>query len=166
MTRFLGPLALFTREHRGQAERMDGPENPDGIENLSTSECWRLLREATVGRVAVVRDGAPDLFPVNHIVDRGTVIYRTGPGALFTSTPHQDVAFEVDGFDEEAAWSVVLHGRATESSQITDLIDSFTLPLAPWQPGDKPRFVRIEPSEVSGRRFQRIHHGELAQASS
>ncbi|MGB3594138.1 MAG: pyridoxamine 5'-phosphate oxidase family protein [Ornithinimicrobium sp.] len=145
---------------------MNGTENPDGIEILAPSDCWRLLRAATVGRVAVVRDGVPEIFPVNHVVDHGTVVYRTGPGALFEATLHQDVAFEVDGFDDAVAWSVVLHGRATESSRITDLIDSFALPLAPWQSGPKPRFVRIEPSGVSGRRFPRVQHDALTQASS
>ncbi len=85
---------------------------------------------------------------------------------MFTATLHQDVAFEVDGFDDHAAWSVVIRGRASESRQITALIDSFSLPITPWQPGAKPRFVRIEPSEVNGRRFQLVKHGAVAQASS
>ncbi len=145
---------------------MDGTENPDGIQNLTASECWQLLREATIGRVAVVRDGESDIFPVNHVVDHGTVVYRTGTGTLFKATLHKDVAFEVDGFEDDTAWSVVLHGRASESRQITQLIESFNLPVAPWQPGAKPRFVRIEPSEISGRRFQVVGRGALAEVPS
>lgn len=149
-----GPLALFSARHLAHSEVMDGPENTDGIEHLSTSQCWQVLREAAVGRVAVVRDGKPDIFPVNHVVDHGTVVYRTGTGTMFEATLRHDVAFEVDGFDDDAAWSVVLHGRASEQTQITALIDSFSLPVAPWQSGAKPHFVRIEASEVSGRRFR------------
>lgn len=125
------------------------------IEHLSSSECWALLRRATTGRVALVHDGTPDIFPVNHVVDHGTIVYRTGTGALFQATLHQDVAFEVDGHDNEPmqAWSVVVRGRTTERRHITDIVDSLELPIAPWQQGPKPRFVRIEPRQVTGRRF-------------
>ena len=35
-----------------------------------------------------------------------------------------------------------------------ELFDAAELPLFPWHASPKPRFVRIEPSEISGRRFQ------------
>ncbi|MGB3686005.1 MAG: pyridoxamine 5'-phosphate oxidase family protein [Ornithinimicrobium sp.] len=129
------------------------PSSP--IEHLSESDCWKFLRATTTGRVAVIRDGAPDIFPVNHVVDHGSVVYRTHVGLLFRATLHHDVAFEVDGYDAEAkqAWSVVLRGMATEGRQITDIMEALELPLAPQQPGAKPRIVRITPREVSGRRF-------------
>ena len=140
------------------------PSSP--IEDLSESECWKLLRTATTGRVAVVRDGVPDVFPVNHVVDHGTVVYRTHVGLLFRATLHHDVAFEVDGYDAETkqAWSVVMRGIATEGRQITDIMETIELPLAPQQPGAKPRIVRITPREVSGRRFTVVE--QLAENST
>lgn len=134
---------------------MDTDDGPAAIEHLSHSECWALLREAKTGRVAVTHDGSPDIFPVNHVVDHGSIVYRTGTGALFQATLHQDVAFEVDGQDPETmqAWSVVVRGRATEKLKITEIMDSLDLPIAPWQSGAKPRYVHIEPREVTGRRF-------------
>ncbi len=138
-------------------------ENSADIEHLTSSECWQLLRDATIGRVAVVRDGEPDIFPVNHAVDHGTVVYRTGTGTLFKATLHKNVAFEVDGFEDDTAWSVVLHGRASESRQITQLIESFSVPVAPWQPGAKPRFIRIEPREISGRRFKVVRPSDATE---
>jgi len=97
----------------------------------------------------------PDIFPVNHVVDHGTLVYRTADSTLFRATLHRDVAFEVDGHDAQTrkAWSVVVHGWASEGRQLTDVVESLQLPLAPWQPGAKPHVVRIEPHTVTGRRF-------------
>jgi len=36
---------------------------------LNTSESWSLLRDEAVGRLAVVVDDQPEIFPVNHPVD-------------------------------------------------------------------------------------------------
>jgi hypothetical protein len=67
----------------------------------------------------------------------------------------QGVAFEVDGYDAEhgEAWSVVLKGRAAELERMQDVFDACDLPLFPWLASPKPRFVRIEPDSVTGRRF-------------
>ena len=128
---------------------------PPVIHELTASESWRLLREAAVGRLAVVVDGAPDIFPVNHIVDGGSLVFRTGEGTKLWGALGQLVAFEVDGLDagSAVAWSVVVRGRATEVKQLHDVVEALELPLYPWQGGNKPRFVRIEPDAVTGRRF-------------
>ena len=47
---------------------------------MSVSQSWLLLRSAAVGRLAVVVDGLPDIFPVNHPVDHGTILFRTAQG--------------------------------------------------------------------------------------
>ena len=39
------------------------------------------------------------------------------------------------------------------SSCMQDLFEALDLPLFPWHASPKPRFVRIEPVEVTGRRF-------------
>ena len=46
-----------------------------------------------------------------------------------------------------------MKGQATEIEQMYDLFDAEDLPLFPWHAGYKHRFVRIEPTEISGRRF-------------
>ncbi len=122
---------------------------------LSVAQCWALLREAVVGRLAVLHDGLPDIFPVNFAVDRGSVVFRTGSGALYGSAAGAPVAFEVDGYDvaDATAWSVVLRGSAREVTDLDDSLDAMTLPLFPWHQGPKPRIVRIEPVSVTGRRF-------------
>lgn len=123
---------------------------------LSASECWALLRSVPVGRLAVVVDGEPDVFPVNHVVDHGTVVIRTGPGTKLTAAEHRSVAFEVDGYDAEhgQAWSVVVKGVARSVDGLYDMLDALRLPVFPWQDGPKPYFVRIEPGTMTGRRLR------------
>jgi nitroimidazol reductase NimA-like FMN-containing flavoprotein (pyridoxamine 5'-phosphate oxidase superfamily) len=124
-------------------------------EVLSTNECWALLRDSVVGRLAVTVNGDPDIFPVNPVVDHGTIVFRTTAGTKLAATKGRNVAFEVDGYDTDTAraWSVVLKGRVHEILEVEETLRALRLPLYPWQPGRKPRFVRIEPVSVTGRRF-------------
>lgn len=123
---------------------------------LSVSECWALLREAVVGRLAVCVGGQPDIFPVNPVVDHGTVVFRTAAGTKLAAAARHEVAFEVDGYDvaDATAWSVVVKGTAQEISEMQESIRALRLPIFPWHEGLKPRFVRIEPTSVTGRRFR------------
>lgn len=122
---------------------------------LPEATCWQLLREAPVGRLAVVCEGEPDIFPVNHVVDHGTVVFRSGTGTKVFAALHQCVAFEVDGYDvaDGSAWSVVVRGVGTEIRETNETISAMKLPLFPWHPGPKHRFIRIEPTSVTGRRI-------------
>jgi len=65
---------------------MTGTESPAAAEQLTATEqptvpeCWTLLRSTPVGPLAKVVDGRPDIHPVNHLVDHGTVLFRTAEG--------------------------------------------------------------------------------------
>jgi uncharacterized protein len=127
-----------------------------GITVLETNTCWDVLRSSDVGRLAVSIGNRPDIFPVNFVVDHGTVVFRTAEGTkLAAAVLGQAVAFEVDGYDADAgeAWSVVIKGRAVEIERMQDVFEALDLPLFPWHASPKHRFVRIEPDDVSGRRF-------------
>lgn len=127
------------------------------MDELSVSQCWSLLRLESVGRIAVpVADVGVDIFPVNYIVDGGSVVFRTAAGTKLTAlTEAPRIAFEADGTDDELhlAWSVVLKGEAHAVEHITEMFDTFDLDLEPWDDGRKPVFVRIRPALVTGRRF-------------
>jgi hypothetical protein len=125
-----------------------------GVE-LSAPESWALLREALVGRLGVVVDDRPDIFPVNHVVDHGSIVFRTAEGTKFTAAAGHVVAFEVDGYDVEtgSAWSIVVKGTARKVIGLPDVLDIFDLPLFPWHSAPKPHFIRIEPDSITGRRF-------------
>jgi uncharacterized protein len=134
-----------------------------GMDILDTDTCWEMLRATEVGRLGVSITDHPDIFPVNFIVDRGSVVFRTAEGTkLAAAVLGRAVAFEVDGYDREAgeAWSVVVKGRAVEIERMQDVFDAIDLPLFPWHAGPKHRFVRIEPHEITGRRFHVVRAGE------
>lgn len=105
--------------------------------------------------MAVIYDGAPEIFPVNYAVDHGTVVIRTAGGTKHEAARKRRVAFEVDGYDLDAgeAWSVVLKGRAVEVHDVDEAIEVMSLPLLPWARGSKPHLLRVVPDSVTGRRF-------------
>jgi len=126
------------------------------VTSLTAHACWALLRDSEVGRLAVVHEGAPEIFPVNFVVDHGSVVVRTGPGTkLAAAAPGTSVAFEVDGYDAAAgrAWSVVLKGQVELVQTIQEMVDTVDLPLFPWHAAPKPCYLRIVPGELTGRRF-------------
>ena len=101
----------------------------------------------------------PDIFPVNHIVDHGSLVFRTAEGTkLAAAVLGTAVAYEADGYDavRGEAWSVVIRGQAVEIERIHELLAATDLPLFPWQASPKGRFVRIEPESITGRRFHVI----------
>jgi nitroimidazol reductase NimA-like FMN-containing flavoprotein (pyridoxamine 5'-phosphate oxidase superfamily) len=127
-----------------------------GVTAVPEHTCWMLLRSVEVARLAVSVDAQPDIFPINFVVDHGTVVFRTDEGSKFAAMMSNPVvAFEVDGYDAAAqeAWSVVIQGRAEEIKQLHERIESMDLPLSPWHASLKSRFVRIVPDLISGRRF-------------
>ena len=155
MARDLGPWRrVLGAKH---ASDMNEPLDPTTV--LTEAACWGQLRQAVIGRLAVVVDGLPDVFPVNFVVDHGTVVFRTAEGTKLAAAIGRPVAFESDGLDLTTgeAWSVVLRGTAREVAQTTEVIDALTLPLFPWHRSPKPRIVRVEPEVVSGRRFTRVN---------
>jgi nitroimidazol reductase NimA-like FMN-containing flavoprotein (pyridoxamine 5'-phosphate oxidase superfamily) len=128
-----------------------------GVTILDRADCWELLGQAEVGRIAVSIRDRPYIFPLNFVVDDETIVFRTAQGTkLAAAVAGRPVVFEVDGYDSGAgqAWSVVVEGRAFEIEHMHEFFDALALPLFPWHAGPKHHFVRIEPDEVSGRRFQ------------
>ncbi|GAA3059575.1 hypothetical protein GCM10010467_08390 [Actinocorallia glomerata] len=62
--------------------------------------------------------------------------------------------FEADGIHDEEAWSVVVRGSARELRTDAELTAARELDLHPWTPTPKEHFVRIAPTEISGRHFR------------
>jgi nitroimidazol reductase NimA-like FMN-containing flavoprotein (pyridoxamine 5'-phosphate oxidase superfamily) len=132
---------------------------------LEAGECWRLLREADVGRLAVSIGDHPDIFPINHVVDRDSVVFKTVPGTkLSGAVLGRSVAFEADGYDAWSgdAWSVVVKGRAVEIETAEDIARAENLPLFAWWALPEARWVRIPADEVSGRRFHVLPESQPA----
>ena len=128
----------------------------DPVAVLTDDACWHALAATTVGRLAIAVGDDIELFPVNYTSADQSILFRTAPGSkLLALSAHPSVAFEIDGFDASAAFSVVVRGRAERLESQQDIDAADLLPLSPWIPTLKYRWVRIVPAEVTGRVFRR-----------
>jgi hypothetical protein len=135
----------------------EGAEPGRGVWELSPAECMDLLGSASVGRLGVTIDALPAVLPVNFVVSEGAVVFRTVPGTKLDAATHGAVvAFEADAYgtsEDPQGWSVLVRGLAHEVTEPDDLAAARQLPLESWAfDGGADRFVRIEPSLVTGRR--------------
>jgi nitroimidazol reductase NimA-like FMN-containing flavoprotein (pyridoxamine 5'-phosphate oxidase superfamily) len=123
------------------------------IDELDAAECWRLLETQTLGRVAVTDGTAAHLWPVNFRVRGESVLFRTDRGGKAVDiSAHPRVAFEVDGFDGDRYWSVILNGTAELRDSDEPGSHDGRAELVTQNPGVKRYFVFVTGS-VSGRRF-------------
>ncbi len=135
------------------------PVNENLVE-LSEDECLGLLGTHSVGRIAVVRDGQPLIFPVNYVLDGRIVAFRTDPGTKLAGATLARVAFQIDSTDPLSweGWSVLVKGIGTDVTDARDprskrIVSSW---LVPWAGGEKGHWVAIASPVFTGRR---IVHG-------
>jgi nitroimidazol reductase NimA-like FMN-containing flavoprotein (pyridoxamine 5'-phosphate oxidase superfamily) len=128
----------------------------DPVRELTPQECWDRVAAAPYGRLAMSVGDDVDIVPVNVVLSQGDLYFRTAPGSkLAELSANPSVAFEVDGFDAEHAFSVVVKGTAERLERQADIDAADRLPLTPWIPTLKYRWVRIRPLSLSGRDFRR-----------
>ena len=60
-----------------------------GATILPVHECWELLAGVTLGRLVTSVDGRPEIFPINYVVQRRTVLFRTAAGTKSGQHRHQ-----------------------------------------------------------------------------
>jgi len=129
--------------------------------HLGEEECADLLARTSLGRLGVVVDGRPEIFPVNHVYDAATatVAFPTNErtkvhGAL--NWPF--VAFEVDGLEPEddSGWSVLVVGHAEEITDTGEIERLSEQRKVLWHPLETVRWLRIVPTKVTGRRIQAV----------
>ena len=119
--------------------------------------CEMLLRTSPLGRLGVVVDGRPVVFPVCGVYVGGTVAFPTRPGTkLHAALTWPWVCYEVDGVsrDGQGGWSVLVQGRAEIVTDPREIELAASLRAAPWHTGDDVIWVRIVPDEISGRRIE------------
>ena len=111
-----------------------------------------------MGRLVVVRDGAPVAFPVNYTLDGRTVAVRTDAGTKLEWGTLGPVAFEVDDIDRAThqGWSVLVQGTGRD---VTEGVDAWsqglrTSGLEPWVGGDKGHWIAIASPTITGRRIR------------
>lgn len=126
------------------------------VTELPEAESWELLGNHIVGRLAATAGGVLDIYPITYVVDNHTIVFRTGPGTkLVELTINDQVVFEIDHWDEAEGYSVIVHGTAEQLDTMGEIDHARTLELQSLFPTERPRYVRIIPTRVSGRRFHR-----------
>lgn len=126
----------------------------DPVSVLSEDECWSLLSSVSLGRVVTIMGRQPEIFPVNFVTQRRTVLFRTAQGTkLYSAVMSNRVAFEADDHTVAEGWSVIVKGTAHLLSASADILDAEEAPSLPWTATFKPIYVRVNASEITGRRF-------------
>ena len=127
------------------------------LDELSLGECLRFLAGNHIGRIAVVVDQYPLVFPVNYrfidrVVDGPMLVVRARRGGS-VSEGDGHVGFQIDGIDATvgAGWSVLVRGVV----QRVDAAELADIPFAdphPWAPG-RDEWLVITPIAITGRRL-------------
>lgn len=127
---------------------------PSPVVELTLEQSWAVLDGCKVGRLVTVVDRHAEIFPINFITDGHSIVFRTAEGnKLFTVVMGANVVFEVDGWDGTGGWSVIARGPAEEVRSDSEIDHLESLPLRPWVPTVKTHWVRMTPTEVTGRQF-------------
>jgi nitroimidazol reductase NimA-like FMN-containing flavoprotein (pyridoxamine 5'-phosphate oxidase superfamily) len=130
----------------------------DYLMELPPDDCASLLASSMLGRLGVIVDGQPEIFPVNYVYDQVTdsVAFSTSPGTkLYVALNSPSVAFEVDNVDPdgEGGWSVLVVGKAQVITDSEDVARMASERCVRWGAGESLTWVRIAPSKVTGRRI-------------
>jgi nitroimidazol reductase NimA-like FMN-containing flavoprotein (pyridoxamine 5'-phosphate oxidase superfamily) len=121
---------------------------------LSEDESWWRLGGVALGRLVTTFAGEPEIFPVNYVVQDRTVLFRTAEGTkLFSAVAHSTVVFEADDHNVAEGWSVIVRGRARLLRTEAEIAKAEGAQLIPWTATLKIHYVRITPSEITGRQF-------------
>lgn len=122
---------------------------------LDDREAWRRLSSVALGRLVTSFGGQVEIFPVNFVTQDGSILFRTAEGTkLFTTVMNEHVLFEADDHTADEGWSVIVRGTAHVLSSAEEIHEAEKVVLMPWTPTEKPRFVRVTPTEITARHFQ------------
>jgi nitroimidazol reductase NimA-like FMN-containing flavoprotein (pyridoxamine 5'-phosphate oxidase superfamily) len=129
------------------------------LSNLTPDECMALLGTVALGRVGLNIRALPVVLPVNFVVVDGGVVFPTVEGTrLHAASDGAIVAFEADECESSgrAGWSVLIQGPASVVTDPVEVAKLSASELAQWAPqGSDDRFMRVDGTIVTGRRFTR-----------
>lgn len=125
---------------------------------IPEGECAALLAGSVLGRLGVVVDGRPEIFPVNHVYDErtGTIVFPTNERTKWRAALDWPwVAFEIDGMDPDHAggWSVAVVGRAEEVIDAAEIARATQRRAEHWGVPPATHWLRIVPDKVTGWRI-------------
>lgn len=140
------------------------------VSDLSEAAARRLLTRSAYGRMSFDDGTGPVIFPINHAVWQGDIVFRTETGSMLDRlTDDRPVAFEVDHIDavREAGWSVLVRGHVVAIIDPAELELIDEVDLQPWAAGEHDRWLRLVTEQVTGRMVERhrLHRPDLPNLS-
>jgi nitroimidazol reductase NimA-like FMN-containing flavoprotein (pyridoxamine 5'-phosphate oxidase superfamily) len=138
------------------------------MEELTRPQCLELLRTVRIGRLVFVHHSMPAVRPVNHLVDRETIVIRATVGAAITDVVtigggRMLVAYEADAIDtaRQLGWSVIVTGTA---ELVTDHVagQRYRSLIEPWVAGPADEVITISTEMVHGYRMVPASIAELS----
>ena len=77
------------------------------LQEIPEAECLAILDRHSLGRIAIVAGGQPQIFPVNYAMSGRIIAFRTATGSKLVHAPESRVCFEIDDYDAStgAGWS-------------------------------------------------------------
>jgi hypothetical protein len=128
------------------------------LDSMTVAECRQHLADGGIGRFLFVEPGrGPVAIPVNFRMDGDDVVFRTSTGGSVSAGLHERrVSFDVDHLDDALSegWSVLLTGKAHIITDPAGLARADALHIEPWADGDRPVYVRLSASQITGRRIR------------
>ncbi|SHJ77520.1 Pyridoxamine 5'-phosphate oxidase [Tessaracoccus bendigoensis DSM 12906] len=114
---------------------------------IEADECWALLSEAEVGRIAWQGDNGISIVPVNFRLHGQTIVFQTADGgSLARLVEPTEVAFQADDIDGESVvgWSVQVQGltRSAEAEKEGQVS---------WLAGSRPVWIAVTAGAITGR---------------
>ena len=139
------------------------------LEELPFDDCVVLLAASVIGRLGVVVDGVPEIFPVNHAVDpvTGCIVFPTNNRTKLQAALHwPKVSFEVDGLepDGRSGWSVMVIGHAELVDELGEQVRAAANRFVLWGTGPSTVWVRIVPERITGRRISAVSTATMPTA--
>ena len=138
----------------GQSRPADGPRP----EAMDAEECRACLAGGGIGRFVYASERGPVAVPVNYRMRGADIIFRTAARAGLAAASWQpQVSFEVDNLDDTLAegWSVLVSGQAMIVTTAAELAEVSQLGVTPWAGGDRDCYIKLVPSEITGRSIRR-----------
>ncbi len=134
---------------------MSAQQTEGSLEILTESECIHLLATHHLGRLAVVVEDRPLIFPVNYALGDRVVAIRTADGTKLAAARNAHVAFEIDDVEVGRGWSVLVQGVAYDITEAVDRQSELArrLRVEPLAPGSHERWLGVHPVAITGRRF-------------
>jgi hypothetical protein len=147
------------------------PLDGHGSDVVNEDECRTLLirtgESGRVGRLAINREGAPYVIPVNFSVCEEMILVRLRPGFAAYNLDGATVTFEIDHVEpySKRGWSVEVEGpaRLLTNEEAARIGRNDPHPLVMY-PGT--RVFSIRPDKISGRSLRHDHEGPTSVPST